>query len=140
MILAIPVLFAGTTGKISGRVTDKETGEPLIGANVMVDGTPLGAATDTDGNYFILQVSPGTYTVRFTMIGYKTLVMNDVRIRVDLTTTLNGKLDESTVGLDEVVVQAERPMIQTDVTYSQANISSEEVEQNSEKPFPFYFF
>ena len=128
MILAIPVLFAGTTGKISGRVTDKETGEPLIGANVMVDGTPLGAATDTDGNYFILQVSPGTYTVRFTMIGYKTLVMNDVRIRVDLTTTLNGKLDESTVGLDEVVVQAERPMIQTDVTYSQANISSEEVE------------
>ncbi|GIS53698.1 hypothetical protein Ct9H90mP29_07400 [bacterium] len=37
--------------------TDKETGEPLIGANVMVDGTPLGAATDTDGNYFILQVS-----------------------------------------------------------------------------------
>ena len=128
MILEIPVLFAGTTGKISGRVTDKETGEPLIGANVMVDGTPLGAATDTDGNYFILQVSPGTYTVRFTMIGYKTLVMNDVRIRVDLTTTLNGKLDESTVGLDEVVVQAERPMIQTDVTYSQANISSEEVE------------
>ncbi len=127
-MLMLHVLSAGTTGKISGRVTDKETGEPLIGANVMVDGTPLGAATDTDGNYYILQVSPGTYTVRFTMIGYQTLVMNDVRIRVDLTTTLNGKLSESAVGLDEVVVQAERPMIQTDVTYSQANISSEEVE------------
>ena len=94
IMLMLHVLSAGTTGKISGRVTDKETGEPLIGANVMVDGTPLGAATDTDGNYYILQVSPGTYTVRFTMIGYQTLVMNDVRIRVDLTTTHDGKLSD----------------------------------------------
>ena len=94
----------------------------------MVEGTVLGAATDIEGNYFILQVPPGTYTVRFTMIGYQTVVMNDVRIRVDLTTTLDGKLSESAVGLEEVIVQAERPMIQTDVTYSQANISSEEVD------------
>jgi len=121
-------VFAGTTGKLSGSVTNKETGEPLIGANVMVEGTVLGAATDIEGNYFILQVPPGTYTVRFTMIGYQTVVMNDVRIRVDLTTTLDGKLSESAVGLEEVIVQAERPMIQTDVTYSQANISSEEVD------------
>ncbi|MDP6170134.1 MAG: carboxypeptidase-like regulatory domain-containing protein, partial [Candidatus Marinimicrobia bacterium] len=127
-MLVVQPIFSGTTGKISGRVTSKETGEPLIGANVMVDGTPLGAATDTEGNYYILQVPPGSYDVKFTMIGHRTLIMNDVRIRVDLTTTLDGQLDESTVGLDEVVVQAERPMIQTDVTYSQANISSEEVE------------
>ena len=92
-------VFAGTTGKLSGSVTNKETGEPLIGANVMVEGTVLGAATDIEGNYFILQVPPGTYTVRFTMIGYQTVVMNDVRIRVDLTTTLDGKLSESAVGL-----------------------------------------
>ena len=121
-------VFAGTTGKLSGSVTNKETGDPLIGANVMIEGTVLGAATDTEGNYFILQVPPGTYTVRFTMIGYQTVVMNDVRIRVDLTTTLDGRLSESAVGLEEVIVQAERPMIQTDVTYSQANISSEEVD------------
>ena len=128
LLLIGQVLFAGTTGKLSGRVTNKETGEPLIGANVMIEGTVLGAATDTEGNYFILQVSPGTYDVRFTMIGHQTLVMNDVRIRVDLTTSLDGKLSESAVGLEEVVVQADRPMIQTDVTYSQANISSEEVD------------
>ena len=103
-------VFAGTTGKLSGSVTTKETGEPLIGANVMIEGTVLGAATDTEGNYFILQVPPGTYTVRFTMIGYQTVVMNDVRIRVDLTTTLDGRLSESAVGLEEVIVQAERPM------------------------------
>ena len=128
LVLTIQFTFAGTTGKLSGKVTSKETGEPLIGANVMVDGTPLGAATDLDGNYFILQVPPETYSVRFTMIGYQTLVMNDVRVSMDLTTTIDGALNESVVGLEEVVVQAERSMIQTDVTYSQANISSEEVE------------
>ena len=50
-------VFAGTTGKLSGSVTNKETGEPLIGANVMVEGTVLGAATDIEGNYFILQIT-----------------------------------------------------------------------------------
>lgn len=100
----------------------------MIGANVLINETYLGAATDAEGNYYILQVPPGSYSVRFTMIGYQDLVMNNVRIHVDLTTTINAELSESVIGMNEVVVQAERPMIQTDVTYSQANISSEEVE------------
>ena len=58
LTLGLQPLFSGTTGKISGRVTNKATGDPLIGANVMVVGTPLGAATDTEGNYYILQISP----------------------------------------------------------------------------------
>ncbi len=128
LLLTVQFVSAGTTGKLIGRVTSKETGEPLIGANIMVEGTPLGSAADMDGNYLILQISPGTYSVRFTMIGYQDLVVSGVRIKVDLTTTINGDLPESVVGLDEVVVQAERPMIQLDVTYSQANITSEEVE------------
>ena len=132
-ILSIIVLvsqfsFAGTTGKLAGRVTAKESGEPLIGANVMIEGSVLGAATDLDGNFYILQIPPGTYSIRFSMIGYQSLVINDVRMMVDLTNTANGALAESAVGLEEVVVQAERAMIQTDVTYSQANISSEEVD------------
>ena len=64
LVLTIQFTFAGTTGKLSGKVTSKETGEPLIGANVMVDGTPLGAATDLDGNYFILQVINKYYSSR----------------------------------------------------------------------------
>ena len=59
--------------------------------------------------------------------------MNDVRIRVDLTTNLDGQLSQSAVGLEEIIVQADRPMIQTDVTYSQANISSEEVDMFPEE-------
>ena len=128
LVFLVQTVFGGTTGKLAGRVTDKDKNEPLIGANVMVVGTTLGAATDLDGNYYVLQVPPGTYSIRFTMIGYQSLVINDVRVKVDLTTTINGALVESVVGLEEVVVQAERAMIQTDVTYSQANISSEEVD------------
>ena len=128
IVLVSQFTFAGTTGKLVGRVTAKETGEPLIGANIMIEGTILGAATDLDGNFYILQIPPGTYSIRFSMIGYQSLIINDVRMMVDLTTTANGALSESVVGLDEVVVQAERAMIQTDVTYSQANISSEEVD------------
>jgi len=128
LLFGSQLIFAGTTGKIVGTVTDAETGEPLIGANVMVVGTPFGVATGIDGSYYILQIPPGTYSIRFSMIGYQSLVINDVRIKVDLTTTINGPLTVSAVGLDEVVVQAERAMIQTDVTYSQANISSEEVD------------
>ncbi len=128
LLLTVGSVHAGITGKLAGRVTIKGTGEPMIGANVLINETYLGAATDAEGNYYILQVPPGRYSVRFTMIGYQDLVMNNVRIHVDLTTTINAELSESVIGMNEVVVQAERPMIQTDVTYSQANISSEEVE------------
>ena len=54
-------IFAGTTGKISGTVVDKDTKEALIGANVFIKNTNLGAATDTEGRYTILQVPPGKY-------------------------------------------------------------------------------
>ena len=127
IVLVSQISLAGTTGKLAGKVTSKDTGEPLIGANVMINGTPLGAATDLTGNYYILQIPPGSHSVRFSMIGYQTLIFNDVRIKVDLTTTIDGAMATSAVGMEEVIVQAERAMIQTDVTYSQANISGDEM-------------
>ena len=61
-LIFLPVeLFAGTTGKIAGRVMDYKTKEPLIGVNVVIVGTSKGAATDVDGNYFILNIPPGVY-------------------------------------------------------------------------------
>ena len=128
LVMIAEFLTAGTTGKLAGTVTDKKTGEPLIGANVIIEKVLLGAATDINGSYYVLQVPPGTYSVRFSMIGYQDLIVRDVRVQVDLTTQVDGALPEGVIGMNEVFVQAERPMIQTDVTYSQANISSEEVE------------
>ena len=82
---------AGTTGKISGRLTDKAR-QPLAGANVVVLGAPLGAATDADGRYAILNVPAGTVSVRFQLIGYKALTMTDVVVTADNTTTLDAQL------------------------------------------------
>ncbi len=128
LCLSFQIVRAGTTGKLAGRVTSKVDGSPLIGANIIIEGIGIGTATDIDGRYFILQLSPGEYDVRYTMIGYQDVIMRGVRIRVDLTTTIDIDLDEGVIGMDAVDVTAERPMVQADVTYSQANISSEEVE------------
>ena len=70
LFILVNVNFASTTGKISGQIKDSRTGEVLIGVNVIVDGTTLGAATDIDGKYTILNVPPGTYTVVASMVGF----------------------------------------------------------------------
>jgi iron complex outermembrane receptor protein len=71
--LLIPVMILGqTSGKIAGTVTD-EDGNPLAGANVVVVGTSSGAAAGDDGDYYILAVPAGTYSVRVDFIGYKNL-------------------------------------------------------------------
>ena len=88
-IFAIGFVFAGTTGKITGHVTDAETGLPLPGANVVVEGSVLGGAADLDGYYAILNVPPGTYNVRATVIGYEAMVFRNVVVKIDLTTTLD---------------------------------------------------
>ncbi|UCD37409.1 MAG: TonB-dependent receptor [Fidelibacterota bacterium] len=127
-LLLLPFsLMGGTTGKVVGQVTDAVTGEPLYGANVLLEGTNLGAATGEDGNYIILMVPPGTYAIRASMIGYNDFRIERVRVRIDLTTTIDIQAEPGVVGLREVVVTAETPIVQADVTYSQANISSEEI-------------
>ncbi|MGH7451460.1 MAG: carboxypeptidase-like regulatory domain-containing protein, partial [bacterium] len=75
-------IYAGTTGKLAGQVVDKKTGQPLPGVNVTVVGTNLGATTDPDGRYFVLQVSPGSYSVRASIIGYSAVVQTDVRVLI----------------------------------------------------------
>ena len=120
---------AGTTGKITGKVVDTATGEPLAGVNVIVDGTMIGAATDLEGNYIILRVPPGTYTVRASMIGYKISVFNNVRVSIDKTTRLNFKLQETAIELGETVeVVAERPMVQRDLTSTSSSVSGETIQ------------
>jgi len=127
LILAT-VLFAGTTGKISGQTTDAQSGQPLGGVNVIIEGTSLGAASDMSGNFVILNIAPGTYRVKVMMIGYAPLTLTDVRVNIDLTTPLNVELKvESLVG-EEVVVVAERKVVQRDVASSQMNISKEQID------------
>ena len=118
---------AGTTGKIAGKLIDAVNGEPLIGANVIIMGTNLGAATNFDGNYFIINIPPGKYEVKASLIGYNSVITQNVKVSVDQTTKLNFDLREEAVEMGDVVVIATRPIVQKDLTSTQSNISGEDI-------------
>ncbi len=115
-------------GTIKGRVVDAETGEGLPGVNVVVKGTYYGAATDLEGNFVIYNVSPGVYTVEFSMIGYKQVQHTGVKVSAGETTTLNVKLETTVLALgQEVVVIGEKPLFDIEDTSSRKSISSLEI-------------
>ena len=117
-------------GKITGQVTDAETGDALPGANIVVVGSTIGAAAGLDGRYTILRAPPGTYELRADFIGYQRMLVQNVEVLTDLTTTINFKLRTETVQLgEEVVVVAERPIIRKDLTSSEARVQAEEIER-----------
>ena len=115
------------TGKIAGTVTDAQTGETLIGATVRVEGLPAGAQTNIDGQYQIIGVRPGEYAVTITYIGYQSRRVEGVRVRIDLTTTVDAALSEEAVGGVEAVVTADRQLFQKDVTATTASVSGDEI-------------
>ena len=80
VLFCIPLIIRAQTGKIVGTVTDVKTGAPLIGANVIIEGTSLGTATDINGNILILNVDPGTYCIRTTYIGYQNQRLENIRL------------------------------------------------------------
>ncbi|MFQ6091671.1 MAG: carboxypeptidase-like regulatory domain-containing protein, partial [bacterium] len=128
LMLMPGVLFAGVTGKIAGVVKDKDTGDPLPGVNIVIEGTAMGAASDLNGEYFIINIPPGTYTVTASMVGYNSLTQRAVRVSVDLTTPLNFALEPTVIEFEAVTVTAERPMIQKDMTASTQVYSAEDIE------------
>jgi outer membrane receptor protein involved in Fe transport len=120
-------VFSGTTGKIAGKVTDAETGDPLPGANVILEGTTMGAATSLDGDYVILNVPPGTSTVKATMIGYGDFIVSNVRVNIDLTTTVNFEMKPTVLAFEVITVVAKRPVVFKDISASQAHIEAAQV-------------
>ncbi|MHC4499887.1 MAG: carboxypeptidase-like regulatory domain-containing protein, partial [Planctomycetota bacterium] len=109
-------VFAATTGKVAGVVRDVETGDVLPGANVILEGTTLGAASDTEGRYHILNVPVGEYDVRAEVIGYKAHITTSILVTIDHTTTVNFDMETTVLAGEEVTVTAERPLIQMDNT------------------------
>ena len=123
-ILVLLFLFsvnavAGTTGKIAGKVTDAKTGQPLPGVNVIIEGTNLGAATDAKGYYFIINVSPGVYTLKASMIGYKLVRKTNVEVIIDRTTTINFALPPTVIHGKAVTITASRAVVPLDVSNTQ---------------------
>ncbi len=115
------------TGKLAGTVLDAN-GEPAIGATVLVQGTTLGAAVDFEGDYAILQIPSGTYNVRFSSIGFQTQIIEGVRISSNRTTNLDVTLQEDVIEGEEVIVTAEKPVVDITLTSSMATLTQEDIE------------
>ena len=121
-------LVLSSTGKIAGRIVEANSGTPMPGAAIRIEGTTLGDAADNDGYYSIINVKPGTYTLVASMIGYATLRVENVEVSVDRTTRVNAELQESIIEGEEIVVVAQRPLIEQDRTTSVSYISAESIE------------
>ena len=128
LVIAGFTYINGQTGKIVGKIVDIETGEGLIGANVLVEGTSLGAATNVNGEYIILNVSPGSYSIAARYIGYQTITKSNIKVSTNVTTEVNFELPSDTYELDVVEIVAPKPLINKNLTNSVNIIRSEDIE------------
>ncbi len=120
-IISMPLYAtAADFGVLKGTITDRNDGEPVIGASVMLENTTIGAASDFDGNYSIMEIPAGTYSLKVSGVGYAPLVQK-VTVPAGETATLNLKLAETTIMASEVIVGAalyEQDRLEVPVTVS----------------------
>lgn len=124
-VISSTPLFA-QTGKLTGTVKDN-TGEPLIGANVMIEGTTIGAATDIEGHYNIINIRTGIYTVKFRFIGYQTNIISNVHISPDQTTKLDATLKTEAIEGEEVLIVAKKPLVEYNQTSSVTSMNKDDI-------------
>jgi len=117
-------------GKIVGRVVD-QSGNPLPAVNVVVVGTPYGAATDLEGYYAIVNVPPGVYELRASMIGYATVVKRQVEVNIEQVTHLDFVLQEQVIEGQEVVVVAERDVLHREISNTQLVVEAADILQTA---------
>ncbi len=130
LVLFSSPIFSQSTGKIAGKITDKNTGEAIPFANVFVEGTTLGAAADIDGIYTIVNVPPGVYNITASVVGYQKVTVENIRVNVDFTTRQNFELSSGTIDLPPVIVQGERnPLIRQDLTNPTVAITDESIHE-----------
>jgi len=120
-------LFGQTTGKISGKVLDAANGEPLVGANVMVEGSTFGAVAEVDGSFYIINLPPGAYDIRVQYMGYTPKIVTGLKVSVNRTTEQVVRLNQTVLEGKAVVVEADKISIKKDQTSSIRNVSSEEM-------------
>ncbi len=125
VILSTALVFA-QSGKITGSVKDASSGEAIIGANVVIEGTTLGGAADVNGVYYILNIPPGSYNVIASAVGYARSTVRNVRVGSDQIVQLDFSLRTEAIGLQEVVVEAQQRVIDQSQTSAKSRVTSEE--------------
>lgn len=114
---------------LKGRITERGTKEPLIGASVQIVGTYKGAIADMDGNYIIKDIKPGDYTIKISFVGYKERIVNGFRIKRDEENVLNADLEELTNTLESVEIVGEKPMVNLEDGKSEVRISGADIKE-----------
>ena len=120
--------WAGTSGRIAGRIVDAKK-QPLAGVTMAVVGVQLGAITDENGQYTILNVPAGTYSVRAGLLSYRPITTTNVLVSADETTRLDLTLVEAPVQMQEVVVSAKRPVVEVNRTSTVAIVPREQIQK-----------
>ena len=127
--LAWPSQAEAQSGKLTGIVTDAQTGAPIEGVQVLLQGTGYGAITSANGRYFIISIPPGTYTVSARRIGYTSTEVSNLAIRIDVTRDLPISLSAAATELATTRIVAESaPLVETGVTGSTTSISAEAIQ------------
>ena len=103
-----------STGKIFGRITDRVTNTPLIGASVNIVDTALGTMANIEGDYELEHVQPGIYNVRFSMIGYSTLIKTNVTVSPERSTELSVQLESQPVEMKTITVTGRESYFEKD--------------------------
>src|ERR1043166_7572614 len=128
ILLVIPAIGLAQGGKMRGKVTDKATKEPLVGATIAVVGTTLGAATDVNGEYIILNIPVGSYSIKASFIGYSPVTISNIRFSTNTTTNQDFQLSTEAVQVNPVEIVAERPLIQRNTTGTVRQTTQEDIE------------
>ena len=116
-----------TTGKLAGTIVDKQSKNPLPGANIILEKTSYGAATDEGGQFHIINIPPDMYSVSIMMIGYKTVKVNDVRISINRSVSLDIEMETTVIEGEVVTVEVARLAQKKDQTSTIKNISGDEI-------------
>ncbi len=127
------VIWAQQAGNISGKVSDKNTGEALIGVNILLKGTNFGNASNVKGEYEIKNIPVGTYTVVFSAVGYSTEEIPNVEVQAGKTISLNASLAPKAFQLGDIAVYgaSRRREKITDAPAAISVLGTEEIKLNA---------
>jgi outer membrane receptor protein involved in Fe transport len=128
LALLAPGVFAAATGQIKGRITDKDSKEPIVGASIQIKGTKMGQMTDPNGNYIISRVDPGTYVLTIASVGYTTMEVTEVEVKADLSTEINALMEKAVKDIGTTIkVRATRDVIERVETSMQTTYNAETI-------------
>ncbi len=122
-------IAGGTTGIVKGTVTDIKSGEALPLVNVLIVGSGRGAVTNDKGEYQVVGVTPGVYTLRVSLLGYQMLEAKKVAINADETTVMNFKLASTEIQMEGITVEGTPPLVDVTKTAGDQTFNQEKIEQ-----------